>query len=63
MVPIGPRSTAIAPASMNHCAILSWIKTPSLFSLFLVGGDADHRKKSDAARASRRNASDAGRAA
>src|SRR5262249_2126437 len=36
MVPGGPRSTAIAPASMNHAAILSWMKAPSRFSLSLL---------------------------
>jgi|SRR6266436_5384945 hypothetical protein len=40
MVPGGPRSTAIAPASMNHCAILSWMKAPSFFWLSLLSGRA-----------------------
>src|SRR5215831_8960315 len=35
MVPVGPFSTAMAPASMNHCAILSWMKAPTRFSLSL----------------------------
>ena len=35
MVPVGPFSTAMAPASMNHCAILSWTKAPMRFSLSL----------------------------